>query len=345
MSVQAGVLNFDGQPLDRGLLEELSQMAERYGPDGESKYIDGPLGMVYRPFHTTSESRSERQPETCAGGFVLTWDGRLDNRDELRSELHDQLGSDLTDVAVVKAAFERWGLDCLCKIIGDWALVIWNPQQRELTLARDYLGIRTLYYYLSSARVIWCTDLACIAERNGPFTLSEQYVAGYLVTWPDAHLTPYREIHAVPPGNLVRIRDGVDSLRQYWAFTPSATTHYRTDVEYEDHFRQLFRQAVRRRLRCDSPILTELSGGLDSSSIVCMADDILANEGAPIPSLETFSFGTEMSQMTTTTHTLQKSKSSEAGSVITPRSPAQETLFRSGTKRLPGPPDSGCAAR
>jgi len=290
MSVQAGILNLDAQPLARERLEELSELAARCGPDGKSLHLDGPLGMVYCPFCTTAESRRERQPEMCSCGFVLTWDGRLDNRDELRNALHDQLGIDATDVALIKAAFDRWGLECLQKFVGDWALVIWNPQERELILARDYIGIRTLYYHLTANQVVWCTNLACLAERGGPLTLSEEYVAGYLASWPDAHLTPYREIHAVPPGSFVRIRNGIESLTQYWAFAPSATTHHRTDIQYEEHFRQLFRQAVRRRLRCDSPILSELSGGLDSSSIVCMADDIITNEGAQTPSIDTFSF-------------------------------------------------------
>ena len=79
-------------------------------------------------------------------------------------------------------------------------------------------------------------------------------------------------------------------VERFWRFSPKSRVRYKTDAEYEEHFRHLFRQSVHRRLRSDSPILAELSGGLDSSSIVCVADDILATEGAETPRLDTLSY-------------------------------------------------------
>lgn len=290
MSMQAGILNFDGRPVDRVWLEELSQLAARFSPDEATIHADGPLGMVYRPFHTCAESRRERQPQVTSSGLVLTWDGRLDNREELQSALCDDTASDSTDVVLVKAAFEHWGTECLRKIVGEWALVVWNPQNRELILARDYIGVRSLFYRLTPARVVWCTALGPLAQRNCTLALCEEYIAGFLTTWPDANLTPFCEIRAVEPGHFVCIKNGLESSSRYWAYSPSAKTHCRTDAEYEDRFHQLFRQSVRRRLRSDSPVLLELSGGLDSSSIVCMADDILAKERVQVPRVDTFSF-------------------------------------------------------
>jgi len=79
-------------------------------------------------------------------------------------------------------------------------------------------------------------------------------------------------------------------VERFWRFSPESRVRYKTDTEYEEHFRHVFRQSVQRRLRSDSPILAELSGGLDSSSIVCMADDILAKEGAETSRLDTLSY-------------------------------------------------------
>ena len=87
MSVQAGIWNFDGRPVDRRLLEKLSDSLRQQGPDGESRYVDGSVALLYRPFHTTAESRQEKQPYTSRRGFILTWDGRLDNREVLIAEL------------------------------------------------------------------------------------------------------------------------------------------------------------------------------------------------------------------------------------------------------------------
>jgi len=289
MSVQAGLWNFNGKPADGNLLARMANALAEYGPDGETTYSDGPVGMVYLPFHTTSESRLERQPRTSASGKVMTWDGRLDNRDELIGQLYNHLAAERTDLAIVEDAFERWGTDCFAKLIGDWALTIWDPRNRELTLARDYAGARHLFYYLKAESFIWSTHLEPLALCGDQFTLCEEYLAGYLASWPEAHLTPYREIHSVSPGTFIRVHNGKISIHPYWTFNPGRETRYKTDAQYEEHFRHLFRQAVRQRLRSDSPILADLSGGLDSSAVVCMADDILAKEGAETPSLDTFS--------------------------------------------------------
>jgi asparagine synthase (glutamine-hydrolysing) len=290
MSTHAGVLNSGGEEVTRELLSRISESIAEYGPDGERFYVDGHIGMVYRPLHTTLESRLERQPHVCASGKVMTWEGRLDNRDELISQLHNDVLGDLTDVALVAVAFDRWKTDCFAKLIGDWSVVIWDGQEKELILARDYIGARHLFYYATPRKIMWCTQLSALALCGDQFTLCDEYIAGFLASYPNADLTPYREILSVPAGNFVRMRNGRITVQAYWNFKPRRDFRCRSDAEYEEHFRHLFRQAVRRRLRSDSRILAELSGGLDSSSIVCMADDILMNEGAESPGVDTFSY-------------------------------------------------------
>ena len=291
MSVQAGIWNFDGKPVDLKVIADFSQALKREGPDGQSSYVDGPVAMLYHPFHTTIESRRETQPFFSRRGFVITWDGRLDNRNELIADLRSDLEGDPTDVAIVGAAFDRSETDCFRRLVGDWAVSIWNVQQQELIFAIDYIAIRHIFYYLKQDRIWWATDLApLVLLSDEKFHIDDDYIAGYFAYDPDAHLTPYREIREAPPGHFVRIRNGNAFVERYWRFSPTSRIRYKTDAEYEEHFRHVFRQSVRRRLRSDSPILAELSGGLDSSSIVCMADDILANEGAPTPRLDTLSF-------------------------------------------------------
>ena len=290
MSVQAGIWNFDGKPVDRKLIDDLSESLSPQGPDGESQYVDGSVALLYRPFHTTAESRREKQPYVSRRGFILTWDGRLDNREELIADLCSDLEASPTDLAIFAAAFDRWGTDCFCRIVGDWAVSLWKPEQRELLFATDYMAIRHIFYYLKSDRIWWSTDLSPLVLLSGDkFHIDDDYIAGYFAHDPDAHLTPYREIREVPPGQFVRIRKGGASVERFWRFSPKSRIRYKTDAEYEEHFRHVFRQSVRRRLRSDSPILAELSGGLDSSSIVCIAD-VIAREGAKTPRLDTISY-------------------------------------------------------
>jgi asparagine synthase (glutamine-hydrolysing) len=291
MSVQAGIWNFDGRPVDRKLLEILSDSLRQQGPDGESCYVDNSIALLYRPFHTTAESRQEKQPHTSGRGFILTWDGRLDNREVLIADLGSDLNSSPTDVAIFAAAFDRWDTDCFRRIVGDWAVSIWKLEQRELLFAADYMAIRHIFYYQKNDQVWWSTDLGPLVLLSGAkLHVDDEYIAGYFANDPDAHLTPYREIREVPPGQFVRIRNGSVSVERFWRFSSKSRIRYKTDAEYEEQFRHLFRQSVRRRLRSDSPILAELSGGLDSSSIVCMADDIIAKEGEQFPRLDTISY-------------------------------------------------------
>ncbi len=291
MSAQAGIWNFNGQPLDPGLLAKLGASVERYGPDSTRFYIDGSIGMAYSAFHTTRESRLEQQPHRFTTGNVFTWDGRLDNRDELIDLLHRDTSCACTDVALVSLAFERWGTDCFARMVGDWAVAIWKPRDRELVLAVDYLAIRHLFYHPRSEGIWWSTDLtSLVLQSDVRLHIDEDYIAGYLINDPDANLTPYSEMHEVPPGHLVRIREQKLTLERYSQWNASSRICYKDDADYEHHFRHLFRQSVRRRLRSDTPILCELSGGLDSSSIVCMADDIISQEGTTAPPLETLSF-------------------------------------------------------
>ncbi len=291
MSVQFGKWNFDGRPVDRDYLEKVKASIAPYGPDDAGSYSKGNISILYRAFHTTKESRRETQPHVTASGAILTWGGRLDNRTDLIRQLRDVVTAASTDVAIVAAAYEYWGGDCFAMLIGDWALSIWDPHTRSLILAKDPIGTRHLYYSFDSQQVTWSTILDPLVLFAGrTFALCEKYIAGWFSFFPAAHLTPYVGIHSVPPSSSVILRPGRQAIRKYWDFDPSKRIRYRTDAEYEEHFRAVFAEAVRRRLRSDSPILAELSGGMDSSSIVCMADTIIARGAAETPRLDTLSY-------------------------------------------------------
>jgi asparagine synthase (glutamine-hydrolysing) len=291
VSVQFGRWNFDGKPVDRDYLEKVSPLLAPYGPDGAGSYSMENISILYRAFHTTKESHREAQPHVTHAGAILTWDGRLDNRAELICQLGELVTNDPTDVEIVSAAYEYWWEDCFAMLIGDWALSIWNPHTRSLILAKDPIGTHHLYFSFDEKQVTWSTILDPLVLLAGKsFALCEEYIAGWFSFFPATHLTPYVGIHSVPPSSCVRIRSGKHTVSKHWDFDPSKRIRYRTDGEYEEHFRAVFGEAVRRRLRSDSPILAELSGGMDSSSIVCMADTIIARSAAEFPRLDTLSY-------------------------------------------------------
>ena len=291
MGVQFGRWNWDGKPLNPSYLAKVKGCIAPYGPDDAGSYEISDLCILYRALHTTTESRSERQPQATASGARITWDGRLDNRTELIAELRDALTDEAPDVAIVAAGYEHWGTACFARLIGDWALSIWDAKSRSLILAKDPIGTRHLYYSIEVGQVTWSSvldPLVLFADKS--LSLCQAYIAGWLSQFPAPYLTPYAGIHSVPPSSFVDIRSDRHTIKKYWDFDPHLSIRYRSDTDYEEHFRSAFAVAVKRRLRSDRPILAELSGGMDSSSIVCMADTLLAEGGGQAPRLDTVSY-------------------------------------------------------
>jgi asparagine synthase (glutamine-hydrolysing) len=291
MSTQFGRWHFRSAPPAPHYLKKVQDVLAPYGPDGTRSYSEGGVDILYSALHTTTESHSEKQPHVTASGSVLTWDGRLDNRATFIAALRDTLSIDSPDVSIVGWAYERWGTGCLAMLVGDWALSLWNPQDRSLLLAKDPVGTRPLYYSAEPEKVTWSSILDPLVRFAGKnFPLDQEYLAGWLAFFPAAHLTPYLGIESVPPSCFVRLAPGKRTICKYWDFDAEKQIRYSTDAEYEEHFRVAFRESVRRRLRSASPVLAELSGGMDSSSIVCMADALMAQEGAEASRLDTLSY-------------------------------------------------------
>jgi asparagine synthase (glutamine-hydrolysing) len=290
MSGIGGAYNFEARQVDPAQLLVLGSALTERGPDGGNGIIDGPVGMVYRAFHTNAESRRERQPLLSRSGQLLCWDGRLDNRDELLPLLKSDLRGDRTDVALVFAAYQKWATDFVSHLIGDFALSLWDPFEKILLLARDPFGVRPLYYFHNDEECIWSSTLTSLLALPAiDAEVNDEYVAGCLALYPELASTPYQNIKTVEPGQLVIVKERQVQTRRFWCPAENEI-RYAKDEEYEEHFRQLFREAVSCRLRSDRPIWSELSGGLDSSSIVLMADRIQAEERRPATPVKTLSF-------------------------------------------------------
>ncbi|MGB9070781.1 MAG: asparagine synthase-related protein [Candidatus Acidiferrales bacterium] len=291
MSVQFGRWNFDGRPAEQGYLEKVRAAIGPGGRDGGGEYLGDGVHVLYRSFRTTPESGREIQPEILRTGSVLTFDGRLDNPSDLARTIARTAERGATDSAVVAAGYESRGIESFSLFVGDWALTAWDPRDRSLVMAKDPIGTRPLYYSLTKDGITWSTLLEPLVELTGTrFALEEEYLAGWLSFYPAAHLTPYAGILSVPPSSFVRLRAGRCTTTRYWDFEPRERIRYGSDNEYEEHFRTVFRESVRRRLRSNSPVLAELSGGMDSSSVVCMADTILQSCPPGLGPLETVSY-------------------------------------------------------
>jgi len=289
MSVIFGIRKPQGETVDEEGLLSLAASTERYAPDGTYIRAEGRIGMGFQPNHTTVRSRMEVQPVVDGRGNLLVFDGRLDNHQDLCRELGMVQGKD-ADSELVLAAFLRWGEAFFSRFIGDWAIALWSARDQILYLARDHAGTRTLYFQTSGTELLWSTYLEQFAAMGSAETVSEQYAACYLGSLSIGDLTPYPGVRAVAPGHYMVVQDGKVRMEPHWQWMARDRIRYKTDEEYERHFFSLFRRAVERRTGPGAPILAQLSGGMDSTSIVCMCDYIRRCDDPGAELLDTLSF-------------------------------------------------------
>jgi asparagine synthase (glutamine-hydrolysing) len=292
MSAIVGVYSLDSRPARRSDLERMTATLAHRGPDGEGIWTEGPVGLGHRMLWTTPESLREQLPVgNGAGGLVLTADARIDNREELndRLGLHPRAPGPITDSELILAAYERWGVHCPAALLGDFAFAIWDSRNQALFCARDHFGVKPFFYYASGRTFAFASEIKaifCLPEV--PRRLNEVRVADYLVSlFADKAITFYENILRLPPGCRMTVtRDGT-RLASYWELDPSREVRLRSDGEYAEAFREQFAAAVRCRLRSAFPVGSLLSGGLDSSSVTCMARRLIAGSNGPC--LPTFS--------------------------------------------------------
>jgi asparagine synthase (glutamine-hydrolysing) len=229
-------------------------------------------------------------PSNAQGAVVLHWDGRLDNRDDLLLLLRDRLREDTSNPAVACAAFERYGPEGFVRLIGDWSMVIRDRSNRAIVLASDFAGVRPLYYHVQPGRVLWSSRLQAIVDATGIAEMDEQYVRGFLLFGGCPNRTPYKGIYSVPPGHAVSVSSEATKVHRFWELPCDDEVRYRTERQYEEHLRTLFREAVSVRLQSKSPVVAELSGGLDSSSVVTMANHLMRSGAARATRLTNVSY-------------------------------------------------------
>jgi asparagine synthase (glutamine-hydrolysing) len=278
MSVIFGIRALDGRPIESQEFERLARCSERYAPDGTSFRVDGEIGMGFQAYHTHQRSHLESQPLVDGHGNTLAFDGRLDNYRDLCGLLGVP-ACESSDSLIVLKAFDRWGDDCFSQFVGDWSLALWSPASHTLYLARDHAGTRTLYFEQTKDHILWSTYLETFFVTEKTRGLDSDFAASYLGSLPIGELTPYKGIRAVPSAHFLRFEQHRKLEVPHWTPLFRDKLLYRTDVECERHFFSLFRQAVARRSAPDDPVIAQLSGGMDSTSVVAMSDFIRAGAG------------------------------------------------------------------
>jgi asparagine synthase (glutamine-hydrolysing) len=194
-------------------------------------------------------------------GDACSWDGRLDRGGTASGS---PAGSAL-------ACYRRQGIGGFHQLIGDWSLALWDAASRTVLLASDYAGIRPLYYHRGTDRLLWSSSLADLVRWTGIQPLDEVFAARFLAHGGARLHTPYPGIYSVPPGCAVAVSGAGTKIERFWDLPVAPAIRLGDDRAYELNLWELFREAVAVRVRPHARVGAELSGGLDSSSVVTMA--------------------------------------------------------------------------
>jgi asparagine synthase (glutamine-hydrolysing) len=266
------------------------------GPDGAGTWVssDARVGLGHRRLSIIDLSESAAQPMCNEDRSIwVTFNGEIYNHAEIRKELNQiarhRWKTDHSDTEVIVHAFEEWGIDCINRFRGMFAIGLWDARKRELWLIRDRIGIKPVYYSLHHGRLTFASEIkALLKDPDQSRKVNEEAFYHYLsfLTTP-APETLFEGINKVEPGTWLRISEnGRIQKHRYWdVWDHTSPLTNVSDAEIAERVLSELKTAVKLRKISDVPVGVFLSGGIDSSTNAALFSE---GEGRPV---RTFSIG------------------------------------------------------
>jgi len=280
--------------VDKGVLISMRDSLSHRGPDDKGEYIDeeNNIGLAHRRLSILDLSSLGRQPMSNDNGSIwVTYNGEIYNFKEIRRELAQRGFSFKTnsDTEVLVKAYEKWGVDCINKFIGMFALAVWDKRERKLYLIRDRAGVKPLYYYFNNGLFIFASELKALAKHPGfskelNLSILPQYLRyGYIAS---PH-TIYKDTFKVKPGHYICFSNNKIDEVKYWDILDYYEQDKLTGSEDEiaEELEEILLDSFKYRLVSDVPVGVFLSGGVDSSLLTAMLQKNINAQ------LKTFSIG------------------------------------------------------
>lgn len=276
-----GIYHFDEAHLaDEAGVRSMANSIQHRGPDDEGYLFDRNLGLGHLRLSVIDLSEAAHQPMSDESGrYSIIYNGEIYNYLELREQLaqHGANFFSMSDTEVILRLYMDEGPDAVKKLNGMFALVIWDKKERTLFAARDRLGIKPFYYFQNSESLIFASEIKAlfmsgiIKPQLNPDGLAEYLTFQFCLR----EKTLFRDIRKLEPGCWMTVRQsGVTHIQKYWDLDFRVDTNH-TSEYFEARLKQLLEDAVRIQLRADVPVGAHLSGGLDSSSVTCLAASML----------------------------------------------------------------------
>lgn len=290
MKIQAGLLHLDAHPVQDEQRHRLLDYLHAFEADITGEVNQGSLLMSYHGDRITEEEDCETQPYRSAP-HILTFDGRLDNRDELFARIGAHQSKSVSDPELVLAGVNQFGDAFFRHLVGEFALVLWCSLTKRLRFVRSACGARSLYYTVRANRLFWASDFRVLVEiSSADLRVNDNYAIQYLLSQPSPSESPIENIHPAPANRILTFQNGrLESSIELWDPTRISPILYKIDADYEAGLRVVVKEAVSSRMRSKGTVFAELSGGLDSSTVTLMGDAILRERGRDPRELQTVS--------------------------------------------------------
>lgn len=269
-----GICGFVGFE-DGGLLTRMTKILSHRGPDNRETYTDECVGLGHTRLSIIDLSEAANQPLSNEDGSVwVTYNGEIYNFRELRSELKakgHEFASD-SDTEVIVHAYESWGDRCVERFDGMFAFALWDASKRRLLLARDRFGIKPLHYYTKHGQLFFASEIKAILQHEAVPRNVDRQSFHYFVNlrYVPGKRTMFEGIHRLLPGSLLVWKEGNIRIRRFWK--PHIEEANYSESYFVKKTRELLEDSVQRHLVADVPLGVLLSGGLDSSTIACLAN-------------------------------------------------------------------------
>ncbi|MEO7539056.1 MAG: asparagine synthase (glutamine-hydrolyzing), partial [Pyrinomonadaceae bacterium] len=267
-----------------GLIESMRDTMPHRGPDDVGSYLfdNGRGALGFRRLSIIDLSSAGHQPmQGCEARNVwLVFNGEIYNHQTLRPDLERRghIYKSKTDSETILHLYEERGVDFVNYIEGDFGIALWDEQRRELSLYRDRMGVKPLYYYIRDGRMIFASEIkAILAHPAVERDVDETALIDYLtfVTTP-APQTLFKDIQKLPAGHRLIINQNGDvKVEQYWDAMPPAQADVRNETEHIDEVLRLLRASIKKRMMSDVPFGVFLSGGVDSSANVALMSELM----------------------------------------------------------------------
>ena len=287
----AGIISLDKNEITHARLSAMTNSLAHRGPDGEGHWIseNGNVGLGHRRLSIIDLSHQADQPMHFSGRYTIVFNGEIYNYIELRASLSKKGYSFKTesDTEVLMALYDHKKEACLSLLDGMFAFVVYDKVQNEIFIARDRFGEKPFYYsYVPGKYFLFGSEMKSLWGAGIPKVVNNRRLFSYLSDGSVHHQNDLSETFYEHCTNFPHSHYGKLSvtrcelsLKKYYDINPQHTDHSITEAQATEKFRDLFYTSVNRRLRSDVTVGSSLSGGLDSSLVVCVIDELKRNTG------------------------------------------------------------------